>query len=190
MTLRKTDTLLQSQGNKPRTGFVKVCFSCHVRFYVSPSRAAALFCSTRCKNNTQIRGSQLSCRQCGESYHRPPSQIKWRGTAFCSRRCKGEFMSQAQLLSANPAWQGGVSSEHHRLRASKAWRVWREQVYERDAYTCQFCGTVDGPLEPHHIFRFAFFPEFRFTVSNGVTLCRHCHQETKQYDRLFQLCSA
>lgn len=79
----------------------------------------------------------------------------------------------------NPAWRGGVSSQYHKDRSSTRYKEWREAVYARDKYTCIFCGDAQGGnLEPDHIKPFAFFPELRFDVSNGRTLCKDCHMQT------------
>ena len=55
--------------------------------------------------------------------------------------------------------------------------VWRNKVFERDAYTCQIChDNRGGNLEAHHLNSYTDFPEERFVVDNGVTLCRDCHK--------------
>ena len=54
---------------------------------------------------------------------------------------------------------------------------WRTSVFERDHYTCQDCDDDHGGnLRAHHIMSFAENPELRFDVSNGITLCHHCHE--------------
>ena len=52
---------------------------------------------------------------------------------------------------------------------------WRKAVYERDDYTCQWCGVRGGRMAADHILPWALFPEKRFDVSNGRTLCQPCH---------------
>jgi 5-methylcytosine-specific restriction endonuclease McrA len=65
------------------------------------------------------------------------------------------------------------------LRKSPYYKEWRKQVFERDNYTCQECRKKGGSLNAHHLKEFADYPELRFNVSNGKTLCRDCHEETK-----------
>lgn len=78
-------------------------------------------------------------------------------------------------------WQGGKTKELKRLRNSAEYRKWRESVFVRDDYTCQFCGVRGTYLEADHIKPFAYFEEERFSVENGRTLCKPCHKTTSTY---------
>ena len=62
-------------------------------------------------------------------------------------------------------------------RKSKEYTEWRSKVFERDNFTCQVCGKVGGTLNAHHIKPFKDYPQLRFKVSNGITLCQECHRE-------------
>ncbi len=62
------------------------------------------------------------------------------------------------------------------LRGLAKYSHWRLQVYERDRFTCQQCDSVGGNLEAHHVLAWAKYPESRYDVDNGVTLCHKCHQ--------------
>jgi predicted restriction endonuclease len=79
--------------------------------------------------------------------------------------------------SDNLNWKGGVTPENVMARRSFEYREWRRGVFERDNYTCQHCGDKKGGnLHPHHIKHFSDFPELRYDVANGVTLCKLCHE--------------
>ena len=74
------------------------------------------------------------------------------------------------------------SALHKRLRASFEYGVWRRSVFKRDKYKCTNCGDdTGGNLEADHIKPFAFFPDLRFVVSNGRTLCKPCHRASDTY---------
>ncbi len=78
-------------------------------------------------------------------------------------------------------WQGGKSTIHEILRHSLEYRLWRTAVFERDNYTCIWCGQVGGKLNADHIKPFAYYPELRFAIDNGRTLCESCHKTTDTY---------
>jgi len=73
-------------------------------------------------------------------------------------------------------WQGGISRERERVKNTSAYKEWRLMVFGRDNYTCQKCGDRGVYLHAHHVLPFAQFPESRFDVSNGLTLCINCHK--------------
>ena len=80
----------------------------------------------------------------------------------------------------SPAWKGGISRNYKRGYYSKEYKNWRKSVFERDCFTCQECGEI-GYITAHHIKSFAKYPELRYDVDNGVTLCEKCHSKTDNY---------
>lgn len=89
-------------------------------------------------------------------------------------------ISQAQKGDKSHFWKGGVTKENDKQRKSIEYKLWRTSVFERDDYTCQNCGIRGGNgkrviLEAHHIKPFSYFPDLRYEVDNGLTLCKSCH---------------
>ena len=91
-------------------------------------------------------------------------------------------VSIRQIGSNNPSWKGGVSTIHASIRGSIEYKLWRKSVFERDKYKCVWCG-ISGYLQADHIKPFALFPELRFAIDNGRTLCVPCHKTTDTYGR-------
>lgn len=72
--------------------------------------------------------------------------------------------------------------ETAKKRNNYAYRSWRGRVLKRDGFRCQQCGSTED-LNVHHIMPFAQYPELRFEVSNGITLCESCHKEHHRKER-------
>ena len=85
------------------------------------------------------------------------------------------------LEGKNIFWKGGITPINKIIRHSLEYKLWREAIFERDNFTCRFCGIRGGKLEADHIKPFAYYPELRFAIDNGRTLCRECHQKTDTY---------
>ena len=75
----------------------------------------------------------------------------------------------------NPNWKGGITKENDKIRKSLEYEIWRKEIYKRDGWTCRLCGYKGKDIVAHHIKLFSEFPELRFSVDNGITLCRKCH---------------
>jgi len=85
-------------------------------------------------------------------------------------------------LVANRGRKARTYYERNRTKhGSAAQREWRTAVFIRDAFTCQECGKVGGRLNADHIQPYGQYPELRFALSNGRTLCVACHQNTPTY---------
>ena len=80
----------------------------------------------------------------------------------------------------NCNWKGGISSNKRKLNTLE-YRDWRLKVFTRDNWICQDCGIRGGDLEAHHKKRWVDYPDLRFNVENGQTLCKKCHNKTKTY---------
>src|SRR3990167_3034512 len=82
----------------------------------------------------------------------------------------------------NPNWKGGVTVKIRGLRRSYEYKLWRRAVLERDGHTCIWCGSCTR-LQADHIKSFSRYPELRFAIDNGRTLCEPCHKTTKTYGK-------
>lgn len=83
-------------------------------------------------------------------------------------------------------WRGGITKESTKIRTSKEYALWRTAVFQRDNYTCVWCGARSAKSRPtflnaDHIKPFAYFPELRLAIDNGRTLCTDCHKKTDNY---------
>lgn len=92
-----------------------------------------------------------------------------------ARRKLSEAKRDRLTGSDNPNWRGGTlyrDPERNRFRA----KMWVKTVKNRDGWRCVECSSQDR-LHAHHIKRWKDYPDLRYEVSNGVTLCHSCHEK-------------
>lgn len=149
-----------------------------------------------------------NCLKCKKIFTKTLSRSRksWEMAKFCSRKCgligkkASEETKKKMSLSRigkkwppemyakrsgakNPAWKGGVTPIHYKIRNSVEYALWRTAVFTRDKFTCVWCGQRGGRLNADHIKPFALFPELRLAIDNGRTLCEPCHRKTDTYCR-------
>lgn len=103
-----------------------------------------------------------------------------------SRRKNSEAMKKRIAEGKHNFYIDGRTPKNVKIRHSIEYRLWRESVFKRDNWTCQWCGVRSGNgkkviLHADHIKPFAYFPDLRLELSNGRTLCRSCHAKTDTY---------
>jgi len=107
----------------------------------------------------------------------PPNR---KGTTM-SQKARDKI-SRAFKGKKHPNWRGGLTTKNERIRKSKEYKLWRKSVFERDNYQCIWGGKEHGSkLNADHIKPFALFPELRFAIDNGRTLCVECHRKTDTF---------
>lgn len=104
------------------------------------------------------RGSERGHDRCGEAARHKMSVAK-----------RDMFIGEN-----NPNWRGGIALKDPDRNRYPA-KMWTKQVKDRDGWKCQKCGSTDR-LHAHHIKRWCDYPELRYEVSNGITLCHPCHE--------------
>lgn len=113
---------------------------------------------------------KLMC-SCGKEFNTTFAYFKHESKKQCNE-CGIKLRSGEK----SPFWKGGVSSERDKIKQSEDYIKWRQDVYERDSYTCQCCGDdAGGNLHAHHIINFSENKGLRFDTDNGITLCNNCH---------------
>lgn len=99
----------------------------------------------------------------------------------------------------NPNWKDdkGTTTLLCRIRTSLKYRQWRSDVFTLQDFTCQECNERGGWKEAHHIKPFALIIKENniatfegamncvelWNINNGKTLCKKCHDKTKNGGR-------
>ena len=121
-------------------------------------------------------------------------------------KIKGVQFSEERKLNISNALKKYKKTKEHRENHSKSlinggkvkgknnpryidgrkqkYNEWRKTIFERDNWTCQECKKYACYLNVHHIKSQKNFPELRYELSNGVTLCYNCH--TKKHPKGFR----
>ena len=65
-------------------------------------------------------------------------------------------------------------------RDNVEYRRWRLAVCRRDGFECVVSNQqCNGSIVAHHISAWSAYPELRYVVGNGITLCRFHHPHTR-----------
>jgi 5-methylcytosine-specific restriction endonuclease McrA len=168
-----------SAGPKPeiRIGKEIPCGECGKLFYAAPwmmrRRSGAKFCSKPCA----YIGREL--RATFEKGHPDLVPPEARGHTEETRR----KISQVQRANSrrgplSPNWRGGKRTERQAAMSKWEYKDWRASVFKRDNFTCQSCHVRGGELHADHIKPWSLFPDLRYEISNGRTMCVDRHRMT------------
>lgn len=114
---------------------------------------------------------------CKLSGRLPPSQKGYKHTVETRKK-----ISDAIKGDKCRFWEGGLTGKNLIIRKSVQYKLWREAVFKRDNFLCVIGGKTHGNrLQADHIKPFSLFPDLRFDLSNGRTLCIECHKKTDTY---------
>ena len=147
-------------------------------------------------SKTKVR---IVCENCGKvvtKYSYCRNKVR-----FCSNKCAHEFMPnpmKGRVGKDSPNWKENKKRAFRKsLRYLNIYKVWRDNVFVRDDFTCRNCGYRGGSIEAHHITPFAKILDKHnvltyddaydckelWNVDNGITYCLRCHtkKDSKRY---------
>lgn len=180
------------------------CKNCGSEFRTILSRikiGKGKFCSRKCYCLDKRRRTNIMCQRCGIKFEIKNNRLST--AKYCSIKCYGKFgidnpyyqkkhpehvrikMSASKQGITVKEWTKFNSKERSLLMGRPEYKEWRKSVFERDKYTCIWCGQVGGELNADHIKPWALYPKLRYTLDNGRTLCKPCHEKTPTYRNSF-----
>ena len=158
-----------------------ICCVCGKEFKARSKKIKC--CSQECKHiekgrvHTEKKTDVLNCKMCGKEFRRPQCRQNEGDNVFCSRECTDKYHTGENASNYNP----NLTDEDRQGRRGMLYMAWINEVYKKDNYTCQYCGTKNGKgdkvnLNAHHKDGYHWCIERRIDISNGVTLCEDCHK--------------
>lgn len=148
--------------------------------------------ATKAKMSERMKGNTFNKGKFGPKnghYGKKHSEEARRKIALAhkGRKRSNEFRDKMRLVvkrgKDSHLWKGGITPINLKIRSSTEYRLWREAVFKRDDYTCIWCKVRGGKIHADHIKPFACYPELRFAIDNGRTLCKSCHMATDTWGR-------
>lgn len=123
------------------------------------------------------KGKKMSkefCKKVGDFWRGKPQSpefIKKRAIAISKTAKRGK---------EHPLWMGGNSRKSRYYGQTFPYRQWRRTILNRDGHCCTICKSTYR-LEIDHIKPWSLYPDLRYDLNNGRTLCRKCHKQTPTY---------
>ena len=123
----------------------------------------------------------------------------WRNCDFCLREYKGmgkSYCSYSCSRFANPIIMMGENHPNYikdrsliktydDRRGDILNKTWKEAIKKRDNFICKIKNKdCCGILEIHHILNWADYPELRYEINNGITLCHNHHPKGRKKEQL------
>ena len=153
------------------------CKQCSKSFTIPKWREnKAQFCSVSCARSWQMagvkhhqwKGGKPKCLDCGK-------QLSNYNNKYCVEHGRvigvrnGKWIADRMLLK-----------DDHRDRGGQLHRDWSKRVKNRDGWKCKISNhDCEGKVVAHHILGWSSYPELRYELNNGITLC-HAHHPRKR----------
>lgn len=148
-----------------------------------PSRAdRGKYCSRTCVSKATFTGKPSGRKGTPMSAEQKIKlSIAHSGKRLSAEHRKNLSTSHKRNIENHPWWRGGSTAKWQQIKNSVEYKTWRRTVFDRDNYTCVFCGVTGVYIEADHIKPKAKYPDLVFEVANGRTLCKPCHRSTPTY---------
>jgi hypothetical protein len=165
------------------------CIVCKKEFYAE--RMKTKFCSSICYGKTLMKVKPLKqkyqkkfvikiCEECGFEFIVNPARKN--RARFCDRVCKGRFFRGEKSCHYKHNREELVTS--NREDGSYRYREWSLSIKKRDCWTCRINNSdCRGRLESHHILSWKNYPELRYDINNGITLCLAHHPRKRAEEK-------
>lgn len=187
-----------------RGGFTKSCgcYNHSEEWKVEHKKGLEKFGVRLGKNHPKWNGGKdkIICVECGKEF----LDYKTNNRILCSKKCAGKYQGRQRLGENSHFWKNGkpkcvdcaktltgygsvrcmkcagifkrINQFLEDKRECNRYKIWRKDVYQRDNWKCRIGDkNCSGRIIAHHILGWASYPELRYEVNNGITLCLAHH---------------
>jgi len=134
------------------------------------------------KNHWNWKGGprESVCKMCNIKFLSFPSQNR----VYCSSKCAG----RGEMGINNYNWiedraQLKTYGDGEERRSPK-YKDWSKRVKDRDIWKCRINNKdCSGKVIAHHILSWSEFPELRYNINNGITLCLAHHPRKRAEEK-------
>jgi hypothetical protein len=168
-----------SEAQKGRTPWNKG----KIGVQISPRRGVPLPQATKDKIRTKLLGTHLPEEQRRKISRALSGRTTWNKGVPHTQEHKRKI-ADAHRGSRSHFWIFDRSKLKKRDKRGDVANVeWRNQVKRLDGNRCRMRGSqCRGQLEVHHILRWSDFPELRYNINNGITLCHYHHPRKRNIE--------
>ena len=184
--------MINPVGYNKKNGKIITCRVCGAKKYRNLSSIKHANGNFYCGRVCQVKGTNNGFKNGHLSFLTKDSIIKM------SKSKMGHIVSTKtrKKISKNGRGKSRVSGEKHykwikdrsklkryngsNEKRSPIYKNWRYRVAKRDHYCCKINNKeCFGGIEVHNILSWRDYPELRFNINNGITLC-HAHHPRKR----------
>ena len=167
------DAFMKKEGD----GLCKHCGQ-PTKFTADLSKAYSDYCSNSCSALGTGKGKWMLGKKASKETKKKISKAtkgKTYEEIYGKERAAKERLSRT--ISNRVRWEGKKKNDiRPHQNCDYKYTEWRTAVFKRDHFQCKKCHRK-GYLEAHHKKPWATYPELRYIITNGMTLCRRCHKK-------------
>ncbi len=146
------------------------------------------------KHPRWVERVEQECKSCHEIFIKRITDKK----EFCNKRCWYDYKDKPPSKAkgkpryelrgkGNGSWiEDRTQLAKRQERGDSAYRDWRSKVKKRDKYRCRINNQdCSGNTIAHHILSWRDYPELRYQINNGITLCQAHHPRKRAEEEQF-----
>lgn len=147
----------------------------------------------KCADCKKVLASRYAerCMECKAGFCKGKNCPSWKGgkpkcpdchkvISYTAKKCN---KCAAPKGEKSPHWiqdRTKIVERHKEALSKPRYTEWRNNVFKRDLWRCKIADkNCKGQTESHHILPWRDYPELRYEVNNGITLC-HAHHPRKR----------